>query len=598
MITKPDKSPAELPHMTGWFGPSLLLKLLWRVIVSDLFGQYADRRLIVAALDPVKPEELVERARQFMPGGDNEELWTFTPDQDGALWIDWVADLGDGFDSTYAIASLLARDTLLVDDQTLPRGQLLVMGGDEVYPTASSEAYHDKLITPYGWAFPDPHPGLIKGPPVYAIPGNHDWYDGLVVFLALFSRKEHLHLGGWRTHQRRSYFALQLTQTWWIWGMDSQLDDDMDQPQKDYFVAIAKDMAPNSNIILCGPEPGWLYTRIAGNGSLKIMDYLANIAINHCSGVKIPLVISGDTHHYSRYEGDKNGTQFVTSGGGGAFLHPTHQLAHTINVDRDADGISWANGFEKTLKLATSKDKAGVSQEACYPTRSDSMAMLAGNFLFPLYNPGFGFVLGTAYWLLGLVAVHFPSDAWYVSLLVLAGGFYGYTRHQEGSSPKIGLVSLVNGVVHSVVALELAWTFAKLNLSLVDPGVSPRTAFIFFAAELILVGGMIAAEMFGIYLYLSSGFLGINHNDGFSSMRRDSHRNFVRMRITDAEIRLFPVGLTQIPDRAEWKLNASGSGPRYLPREELKPHLIEPPITIPIRRATPQTPPSPSVSSG
>jgi len=50
-------------------------------------------------------------------------------------------------------------------------------------------------------------------------------------------------------------------------GMDSQLDDDMDQPQKDYFVAIAKGMGANSNIILCGPEPGWLYTRVVGNGS-------------------------------------------------------------------------------------------------------------------------------------------------------------------------------------------------------------------------------------------------------------------------------------------------------------------------------------------
>ncbi|MET3973585.1 hypothetical protein ABIB94_007919 [Bradyrhizobium sp. JR7.2] len=86
-----------------------MLKLFWRVIASDLFGQYADRRLIVAALDPVKPEELVEHAQQFMPGHDNEEVWTFTPDQDGAVWIDWVADLENGFDPTYAIASVSSK---------------------------------------------------------------------------------------------------------------------------------------------------------------------------------------------------------------------------------------------------------------------------------------------------------------------------------------------------------------------------------------------------------------------------------------------------------------------------------------------------------
>jgi hypothetical protein len=36
------------------------------------------------------------------------------------------------------------------------------------------------------------------------------------------------------------------------------------------------------------------------------MDYVAWIAIRHCKGVRMPLVISGDTHHYSRYEGDES----------------------------------------------------------------------------------------------------------------------------------------------------------------------------------------------------------------------------------------------------------------------------------------------------
>ena len=76
-----------------------------------------------------------------------------------------------------------------------------------------------------------------------------------MLFLALFSRKEHLHLGGWRSHQRRSYFALQLTDKWWIWGVDAQLDDQVDQPQQDYFAAIAQGMPADANIILCGPEP-------------------------------------------------------------------------------------------------------------------------------------------------------------------------------------------------------------------------------------------------------------------------------------------------------------------------------------------------------
>lgn len=170
---------AKYPTMTRWFRPGLLAKLLWRVVVSELFGQYADRRLIVAALDTVSDDELIERAQQFAPGSGNEDC-TLTPDPEGAVWVDYVADLGDGFDATYAIASLLAQETLTIAGHVTRRGQILMMGGDEVYPNASPETYQRQLRDPYDWAFPDPYPSSSKGPPVYAIPGNHDWYDGLL----------------------------------------------------------------------------------------------------------------------------------------------------------------------------------------------------------------------------------------------------------------------------------------------------------------------------------------------------------------------------------------------------------------------------------
>ncbi len=79
------------------------------------------------------------------------------------MWVDFVADLGDGFDATYAIACLLAQETLKVDGHLTHRGQVLVMGGDEVYPNATRKAYKQKLRDPYDWAFPDPDPKLITG---------------------------------------------------------------------------------------------------------------------------------------------------------------------------------------------------------------------------------------------------------------------------------------------------------------------------------------------------------------------------------------------------------------------------------------------------
>jgi hypothetical protein len=119
---------AKYPTMTRWFRPGLLAKLLWRVVVSELFGQYADRRLIVAALDTVSDDELIERAQQFAPGSGNEDC-TLTPDPEGAVWIDYVADLGDGFDATYAIASLLAQETLTIAGHVTRRGQILMSEG-------------------------------------------------------------------------------------------------------------------------------------------------------------------------------------------------------------------------------------------------------------------------------------------------------------------------------------------------------------------------------------------------------------------------------------------------------------------------------------
>jgi hypothetical protein len=219
------KELAAYPQMARWFNPILLLKLLRNVIVSTMFGQYADRRLIVAALDTVPKEELLDRTTVHTRLPEGKPV--LAPDEEGAVWIDFVADLGDGFGATFAIASLLAKETIEVNNHVTRRGQILVMGGDEVYPLASGKAYQEQLRDPYGWASPDPNPTLPQGVPVYCIPGNHDWYDGLVVFLALFSRKEPLHLGSWRSAQRRSYFAVKLTDNWWIWCLNTQLDDDM-----------------------------------------------------------------------------------------------------------------------------------------------------------------------------------------------------------------------------------------------------------------------------------------------------------------------------------------------------------------------------------
>ena len=61
---------------------------------------------------------------------------------------------------------------------------MLVFGGDEVYPTPSRAEYHRRLIVPWETAAGDAR--LDESPHVFAIPGNHDWYDGLSAFARLF----------------------------------------------------------------------------------------------------------------------------------------------------------------------------------------------------------------------------------------------------------------------------------------------------------------------------------------------------------------------------------------------------------------------------
>ena len=73
------------------------------------------------------------------PGPFDPPGWSTSP---GEFWMDFVADTGDGWNSTYAVASAVAQPELSsanskgTEHRTV-RGRLLVFGGDQVYPAAS-----------------------------------------------------------------------------------------------------------------------------------------------------------------------------------------------------------------------------------------------------------------------------------------------------------------------------------------------------------------------------------------------------------------------------------------------------------------------------
>lgn len=48
----------------------------------------------------------------------------------GELWFDFMADTGDGGNSTYTVARLLAQPRIKTSSGILKRGDLLLIGGD------------------------------------------------------------------------------------------------------------------------------------------------------------------------------------------------------------------------------------------------------------------------------------------------------------------------------------------------------------------------------------------------------------------------------------------------------------------------------------
>ena len=75
------------------------------------------------------------------------------------FWFDYVADLGDAFDGTAPVAWLIGRHRLSIPADRgeelppppsfLPRGRLLVFGGDEVYPFAGAGVYEAQTELPF-----------------------------------------------------------------------------------------------------------------------------------------------------------------------------------------------------------------------------------------------------------------------------------------------------------------------------------------------------------------------------------------------------------------------------------------------------------------
>lgn len=510
-----------------WLSPPLLLKAGIDVAVSSTFGRFADKREL----------ETAEQGDFFDYRSPESELW-----RGEELWIDYLSDTGDGWEATQTMAWLLAQEELDTDEASLPRGDLLLLGGDQVYPAPGDDgvAYEDRFLGPFSASSAG---GGLRD--LFALPGNHDWYDGLVSFLRIFCRPDSIEakrIGDWRTRQKRSYWALGLPHDWWIWAIDIQLDTFIDNEQLAYFERAAAQLGEDQRVILLTAKPSWLKAETGqfGPASWRNLAYFERKMIRE-RGAELAFTLTGDLHHYSRYEPTGGGGPArITSGGGGAYLSATHSLPDPIYLT-PAQG----EGSEENQR------------SEIYPDAPTSRRLSWGAFLIPWHNPGFAALLGFVYAIGGAAALGGGANLVVPGLLVAV--LYAYADFERR------LAKLAAGASHALVHLGVAAAIAYA----IDPE-SLGGWLALVGAELV-AGSLLGSTLFAAYLllvHLTRGHRAPQHtNEVFAGQGIRDYKNFLRIHLDrDGRLTLYALGVDRIC--REWDYRGADAQPRFAPRGE------------------------------
>lgn len=287
-----------------------------------------------------------------------------------------MGDCGEGDRSQYSVVPALlsvAQDS-----------EFAVIASDVVYPAGDANEYVEKFFVPYA--------GYPK--PIYAVPGNHDWLDGLVGFMRHFCGAEPparkfrpprrarwarsalaLHAILWRRPralkqstidraaelrgaaqaagpaQPNMYFCIDTPQLR-IVCIDVGILGRLDAEQGRWLERVSSGDKPKLLIsgkpVYAGPDMS--PRRILDVDGTGASDMLWNVVRDPDNNYVA--MVSGDVHHYERHAVRLPGgrtMQCIISGGGGAFMTSTHQIPR---IDRpDVDESSWV----------------------VYPTRADSL---------------------------------------------------------------------------------------------------------------------------------------------------------------------------------------------------------------------------------
>ncbi len=306
----------------------------------------------------------IARARAIEHGDDPD--FVVRRGGDAAVSVLLLGDPGEGDDSQYAVVPPLLSQAEGVD--------FTVICSDVIYPAGEIGDYRTRFFRPY----------RDLDCPIYAIPGNHDWYDGLHGFMshlcgidvpkaplevgpglkAVLARMlwrrtmppEDAALADMRKERSRTSQLSEPTQPGPYWaidagplrivGIDTGVVGSIDAEQADWLRRVSFN-SERAKVLVTG-KPLIVNGHRLPDATGKLVDDVVRDP-----RARYVMAVGGDTHNYQRYPvvlGDGRTIQYVVSGGGGAYTHATHQIARV-----DVDGVT-----EDEFK--------------CYPLRSDSLA--------------------------------------------------------------------------------------------------------------------------------------------------------------------------------------------------------------------------------
>ena len=282
-------------------------------------------------------------SRGFMVRPDN-----FTGDEPFSFIV--IGDPGEGDASQQVLKDSLLRASSAEDVR------FVVVSSDVVYPTGAMKDYESRFWLPFK--------GVTK--PVYAIPGNHDWYDALEGFVATFFQRDAARVA------MRARLAVDN-------GLSSTTDEKIDQfiqraefLRRQYGVPTGTQAAPffqlqTPSFALLAIDTGvlrgidseqmtWLRAALEASRGKMIMAVLGHpfFAGGHdvarddhefmalrdlLRAHSVRIVMAGDTHDLEYYEEQVSsdaGSQTVhhwVNGGGGAYLSFGSALAWPARPD-------------------------------------------------------------------------------------------------------------------------------------------------------------------------------------------------------------------------------------------------------------------------